>query len=229
MSRVGRNMFHLLVRQPGRAETPLPMRGDQLTIGRSVGCQLSFPQEKALSRTHAVFAREGGGWTIEDLGSSNGTHLNGTRLRGRRPLEIGDRIRLGSLDLLFEAGMPASELVGAEFESGPVAQTIIQYTDLQAILARSQALPASFGRPQELNPLSDAVTALLKVGRELGAHQPLAQLFETILELATDAVGARRGLLMTLDGEQLVIRASRGETFRISKGISEKVQGKRLR
>jgi serine phosphatase RsbU (regulator of sigma subunit) len=200
------------------------MRGDQLTIGRSPTCRLSFPQQKALSRTHARFAREGEGWTIEDLGSSNGTLLNGLRLEGKRDLGAGDSVRLGEIELLFEPVASASGLVGAEFEADAAVspKTSFQYTDLHAILARSQGATV-FGRPSAVRPISDALTALLKVGRELGAHQPLEQLFETILELASDAVGARRGLLMTVEGDALVVRARRGESFRISRSISERV------
>jgi serine phosphatase RsbU (regulator of sigma subunit) len=217
-------MFLLRVRQPGHDETVVPMRGDQLTIGRSPACRLSFPQQKALSRTHARFALEGDGWTIEDLDSSNGTLLNGARLEGKRGLGAGDSVRMGEIELLFEPIKSASGLVGAEFESeGAVSpKTSFQYTNLHAILARSQGATIH-GRPEGVRPISDALTALLKVGRELGAHQPLEQLFETILELASDAVGARRGLLMTVEGDALVVRASRGESFRISRSISQRV------
>lgn len=201
------------------------MRGDQLTIGRSSSCRLSFPQQKALSRTHARFAREGSGWTIEDLGSSNGTLLNGVRLEGKCSLGAGDNVRLGEVELLVEPVSNASGLVGAEFESDAAVspKSSFQYTDLHAILARSQGAATVFGRPADVRPINDALTALLKVGRELGAHQPLEQLFETILELASDAVGARRGLLMTIEEDSLVVRARRGEGFRISRSISERV------
>jgi len=218
-------MFLLRVRQPGHDESVVPMRGDQLTIGRSPSCLLSFPQQKALSRTHVRFAREGDSWTIEDLGSSNGTLLNGARLQGKRGIEAGDIVRMGEIELLYEHVESASGLVGAEFEAEAAVspKTNFQYTDLHAILARSKGASTVFGRPAGVRPISDALTALLKVGRELGAHQPLEQLFETILELASDAVGARRGLLMTVEGDALVVRARRGESFRISRSISDRV------
>lgn len=217
-------MFLLRVRQPGHDETVVPMRGDQLTIGRSPACRLSFPEQKALSRTHARFVLEGDGWTIEDLDSSNGTLLNRARLEGKRGLGAGDSVRMGEIELLFEPINSSSGLVGAEFEAdGAVSpKTSFQYTNLHAILSRSQGTTL-YGRPKGVRPISDALTALLKVGRELGAHQPLEQLFETILELASDAVGARRGLLMTVEEDSLVVRARRGESFRISKSISERV------
>lgn len=217
-------MYLLRVRQPGHDESVVPMRGDQLTIGRSSSCRLSFPQQKALSRTHARLEREGDGWTIEDLGSSNGTLLNGALLEGKRDLTAGDSVRMGEIELVFEPFSAASGLVGAEFESdgGISPKTSFQYTNLHAILARSQGATV-YGRPEGLRPITDALTALLQVGRELGAHQPLEQLFETILELTSDAVCARRGLLMTVEGDALVVRARRGEGFRISKSISDRV------
>ena len=128
LPKAGREMFLLRVREPGRDETVVPMRGDQLTIGRSPSCRLSFPQQKALSRTHAQFVRDGDGWIIEDLRSSNGTLLNGSRLEGKRSLEAGDSVRLGELELLFEPVESASGLVGAEFESDTGAAVVL-FTD----------------------------------------------------------------------------------------------------
>ena len=49
-----------------------------------------------------TFAPPPQGWTIEDLRSTNGVLLNGERLRGSRPLQIGDRIELGTTEIVFE-------------------------------------------------------------------------------------------------------------------------------
>ncbi|HYM53880.1 MAG TPA: FHA domain-containing protein, partial [Solirubrobacteraceae bacterium] len=45
-----------------------------------------------------------GGWTIEDLGSTNGVVVNGEDIRGAQPLHPGDRVELGSTEMVFEAG-----------------------------------------------------------------------------------------------------------------------------
>ena len=56
----------------------------------------------SVSRHHAEIRREGGDWTIVDLGSTNGTRVNGNAVKSAR-LRPGDRIRLGEVELVFEA------------------------------------------------------------------------------------------------------------------------------
>lgn len=54
-----------------------------------------------VSRVHAVFERFGDTWSVRDLGSRNGTFVNGARIIGDRALHPGDEIVLGRLRLLF--------------------------------------------------------------------------------------------------------------------------------
>lgn len=72
------------------------------TIGRD-GAQVSLPiRDKRLSRRHAAIQhRDGEGFSIIDLGSTNGTFVNGERICQRMPLCEGDRIRLGSMTFSF--------------------------------------------------------------------------------------------------------------------------------
>ncbi|RPI25083.1 MAG: GAF domain-containing protein [Acidobacteria bacterium] len=64
---------------------------------------------------------------------------------------------------------------------------------------------------------------LIRAGRELAGHQPLSELFQTIIGLATEAVAAKRGVLMTLDGGALAVRAAKGEAFCISTAVRDRV------
>lgn len=70
-------------------------------IGRSRDCDVVL-DDAGISRRHAHIRPTAQGWTIEDLRSTNGVLLNGERLRGSRPLQIGDRIELGSTEIVFE-------------------------------------------------------------------------------------------------------------------------------
>ena len=75
----------------------------EIFIGRDEGVDITIPSP-AVSRRHARFMREGDGYGIEDLGSSNGTFINGDRLIGRRTLKSGDQIRLGqTITLRYDA------------------------------------------------------------------------------------------------------------------------------
>jgi len=65
--------------------------------------------------------------------------------------------------------------------------------------------------------------ALISAGRELAGNMPLADLFKLIMDLSIDAVGAARGVLMTVEGDDLVVRAARGEGFRISSTVRDRV------
>jgi len=65
--------------------------------------------------------------------------------------------------------------------------------------------------------------ALIRAGRELAGHRPLKELFEVIMDLSMEAVMAGRGVLMTLEGDQLVVRAARGAGFKISQTVRDRV------
>jgi pSer/pThr/pTyr-binding forkhead associated (FHA) protein len=89
-------------RAPGRR---LTLR-DELVIGRGVSGEGRLSDDADLSRRHARIARDARGRvTIEDLGSANGTFVNGQRVRGRQALNVGDSVQVGSTTLqLTEVG-----------------------------------------------------------------------------------------------------------------------------
>jgi hypothetical protein len=71
------------------------------TIGRSRDCEIVL-EDSGISRRHAEIRPAVGGWTLEDLGSTNGVRLNGRTLKGAQPLSAGDRVELGSTEIVFE-------------------------------------------------------------------------------------------------------------------------------
>ncbi len=68
-----------------------------------------------------------------------------------------------------------------------------------------------------------AVTALIRAGQELAGHRPLEEVFVVILDQALDAVEAKRGVILTLENDDLVVRASKGESFTVSTGVRDRV------
>ena len=73
------------------------------TIGRSRDCDIVL-DDVGISRRHAEIRPRPDGWTVEDLGSTNGVLVNGRTTRGPQPLRSGDRVELGSTEIIFELG-----------------------------------------------------------------------------------------------------------------------------
>jgi pSer/pThr/pTyr-binding forkhead associated (FHA) protein/tRNA A-37 threonylcarbamoyl transferase component Bud32 len=106
-----RGAAHELVITAGAGEGRRLPVGDDLELGREAGGDGKLSDDPELSRHHARITREESGrLSIEDLGSANGTFLNGQPVHGRTPLEPGDSIRIGSttLQLVAAGRQPAA-------------------------------------------------------------------------------------------------------------------------
>ncbi|HEX9165035.1 MAG TPA: FHA domain-containing protein, partial [Gemmatimonadales bacterium] len=88
----------LTIQSGVRAGTSHRLTSEFATLGRHPSSDLAFDPDGDLevSARHAVVFRQGGGYVLRDLGSTNGTWVNGERVRGERGLEPGDRIQLGA-------------------------------------------------------------------------------------------------------------------------------------
>jgi FHA domain len=75
----------------------------EVLVGRGAECALRLAA-RDVSRRHARFSCASGAAWVEDLGSRNGTFVNGDRLRGRRRLRGGDVVRVGEELLRFDDG-----------------------------------------------------------------------------------------------------------------------------
>jgi predicted component of type VI protein secretion system len=87
---------------------------DHITLGRGPENDISVPWDRTVSTLHAVLERYPSGWSVRDLGSTNGTFVNGTRLSAEHRLRNGDEVRLGSSRLVFRLrNAPASTVTAA--------------------------------------------------------------------------------------------------------------------
>src|SRR6516165_8297065 len=73
----------------------------RLSIGKSREADVVVPDDDAVSRLHLVLERIGPAWCVRDLGSRNGTFLNGERLFGERVIHDGDEITLGRTRIIY--------------------------------------------------------------------------------------------------------------------------------
>jgi predicted component of type VI protein secretion system len=79
----------------------MPVGPGGAVIGRSRECDIVLGDSN-VSRRHAEIRPSGGdGWTITDLGSTNGVKVNGRKIDGPTALESGDRLALGTADVRF--------------------------------------------------------------------------------------------------------------------------------
>jgi len=77
-------------------------RGPQIrfTIGREAACDMTLA-DHTVSRWHASLEREAGGWVLADLGSTNGTRLNGWRVSSPSPVRAGDLVSFGAVTFVL--------------------------------------------------------------------------------------------------------------------------------
>ncbi len=196
---------------------------DRYELGRSSVNFLCYPDDSGLSRHHLAIYRSPNGWMVEDLGSKNGTLVNGIRVDSARRFAPGDRISAGHLTIEFGQAPTARQTVvfvesAAAEVAAPMDATVVQrLTDVLGAedskdLNKTYAMQ---GSPQ--------MRALIQAGRELVRNRTLEELFKVILDLAVEAVMAGRGVVMTLEGEELVVKAARGDGFRISSVVRDRV------
>jgi sigma-B regulation protein RsbU (phosphoserine phosphatase) len=211
----------------GHASTVI-LDKERITLGRSSAADLCYPDDVGLSRQHLALTYSGGEWTVQDLGSKNGTLLNGLRLEKAMPFRPGDKIAAGHLTIEFAGAGAAPErtvvFVENDEQFSKSATTVVASLDgvlgPQAAAELQTAVDLNKTTVMQGNP---QMWALIRAGRELAGHRPLSELFQVIMDLSMEAVLAGRGVLMTLEGEELKVRAARGEGFQISRTVRDRV------
>jgi len=195
--------------------------GHRVTIGRSSASEFSFPDDNGLSRQHMAIEFEGGVWTLRDLGSKNGTILNGLKVTAPMPLKAGDRIVAGHLIVICD-GSPVT-ITKPVVIFDPLEEEEV-HTSSSTVITNLEGVIRPEGAQGDSQRVAAAqVSALIRAGNELASHRPLPELFRFILDLAIQAVNADRGVLLTIEESGLEVRANKGEGFRISRAVRDRV------
>lgn len=221
--------LELLILTPDHQTRRFELEGDPVLLGRAHSNDLSYPDDASLSRKHVRFTCDAEDWWVEDLGSKNGTLVNGIRIAAKQVLAPGDRLSVGHLQITLidsEDGLENNVVfVGGERE---ITDATVM-TSLEGLLSAEttvagRAARGSVSVPDRQNAFATPVVrALVRAGRELSGNRPLEELFPLILDLSISAVSAERGVVMILEGDKLTSRAVHGEGFRISTTIRDRV------
>ncbi|MBV8553109.1 MAG: SpoIIE family protein phosphatase [Acidobacteriaceae bacterium] len=201
----------------------MELRKATLSLGRSADNDLAYPEDPWLSRYHLCFEQHDGGWFVKDCASRNGTVVNASSLKEPHKIRTGDRIYAGHLTIEVrestETHKPVVSFIPHEEEKITREATIV--TSLDKVLGKA----GTGTQPDRDISLGTArvVGALIRAGQELASHRPLEELFQVILKLALSAMEARRGVILTLEDNDLVVRASEGAGFSISTSIRDRV------
>jgi pSer/pThr/pTyr-binding forkhead associated (FHA) protein len=103
-------LAYLEVHRPAGVEL-VPLEADRVTVGRTSSNDITLASDGKVSRLHAVLERLSETWCIRDLGSRNGTFLNGERVDRDRVVRPGDEIRVGGTRLVYRAEKSSEVLV----------------------------------------------------------------------------------------------------------------------
>jgi serine phosphatase RsbU (regulator of sigma subunit) len=182
--------------------------GDSLVVGRSSKSDLSIA-DRSLSRRHARIFRSGEQWLIEDLGSRNGTRVNGTLIAQPTALATGDLVAV-SASVIAVGGPPVATPSAAPSLS--TEGTILRAaSDLIADSERELAQPRA-GDTGALEHAADHLRVLYDIHRALDASATLEQLLDGVLERVFVHMKPRHGAIFLKEGERVVRAASRSQS-----------------
>lgn len=209
-----------LLLKSAEGERRIRVDRERMTLGRSRDADIFIP-DQWLSRMHAEIRLDRGGLTIADLGSKNGTLVNGSRIQGITSLRKGDQVKLGDHMMVVQFGIEEEP----EDDIQAVGTKVFSLRTLKEGVLRAPSSAEELVRKNRvLTVLSGAAAALL-------AHKPLSDTFDQILEILFSAVSAERGAIALFEGPDAVpvpeVKASktrRGEPIlRVSRSISRRV------
>jgi phosphoserine phosphatase RsbU/P len=163
-----------------------PLQGPAVSIGRASDCSIPI-KDRYLSRKHAEIIANGNAWILKDLGSANGTYLNGSRVERDELLKTGDRIRLGDTEIVFETSDRSTDRFIAVQDHSGASPTI--------------AIP--------VNDISDApesqdvarLHTLTLLARELIEDRPMDELFGFIVDRVMEHLHPSRAAIALLGSD----------------------------
>ncbi len=181
-------MARLVTLKGPNASREFTLDQDTMVIGRQTDSAICL-ESQAVSRHHARIVCQDGQFFIEDLGSSNGTYVNGARIRERVPLTENDTLQLGPY--LFGLRLPPASVASEE----PVV--------IKGQISASASDHSFYGQDP-----ARKLEVVLEIGRNLARTLDLDALFTKLLDhLMILFPQADRGIVLLCDGDHVEVRA----------------------
>jgi sigma-B regulation protein RsbU (phosphoserine phosphatase) len=180
----------------GDKPVTFPLDAPTLSIGRSSKNPVHLP-DGTVSKEHAEIIRQGERWLVRDLGSRNGTRLNGREVHEPVEIKPGDRLEIGHVELTVHDGTPVSNM---RLSDATVVGSSLRLKTDQILERRSRSGSSSL----------EMVHLLAEAGRLLVLPRPLRETCEELLTFVEKAVPAGRHILLlreTPDAEPVQIAA----------------------
>lgn len=214
-------MAELSVQSADGSKQRYKLDKERVTIGRSRENDIFLP-DQWLSRHHAEVRRRDASFYLADLGSKNGTLLNGVRLTEERRLHAGDVVTLGEHVLTLQLAEAPSD----EGDEGNLFGTkMFSVRELSDVGTKPVDADGLRRQNRVLSVLSKSASALL-------VHRPLPELFDLVLDLLFEAVHAERAAVLLLDAGEAVVKASRSRSgqpiTKVSRSIARRVLDQRV-
>ncbi len=181
-----------------------PLVGTKTTLGRHPANTLRLV-DREVSKEHASLEKIGGGFLLKDLGSSNGTFVNGRRVKELR-LRDGDEIALGNSRLIFHSGEPAGTI------SSPGVTVLAAAQSMPAFLAQIDQSEETEFRP--IDQITDQMALRqdyekLRIAhefhRQVGLERDQKSLLDKILRVAFQLLAADNGVLFLSDDQGALV------------------------
>lgn len=225
-------MFYLYLTAPGMPAQKFLLDRPVVTIGRSSMNDLPIA-DKMLSRQHARILRDGNGSiSIEDMGSRNGTFVNGDRLTTLLPLKSGDRITVGGVTLKVESESTTRVRIDEFVGDDALDNTILKASAelLRKPTETDPRLPA-----EQLSKLIDSLRVVNELTIELLRDISVDELLKFLMDKVFETLRPDRAVVLLRSGAAgellpAVVRVAEGisaEDIRLSKTLVAAVVEKR--
>jgi len=171
--------IEVIVYPPGEGPVRCTLDESPVTVGRGAGCSIPV-RDRFLSRQHLEFVSKGGSWFVRDLGSANGSWLNGRRVEGAERLRQGDTLSLGETEIVV---------------GGKRTDQLFALDDGRLTPGLSIPIVAPDGEETRSEPAFERAMTINELAMELIEDRPLDDLFEFILDRVRSVMRPSRAAL----------------------------------